>query len=371
MAQHEQVETSPATGTLRVAAVGDLLLTAGPLDAPSPQQRLAGLRSLLGGADVAFANLEGTLAGDGKTVETEPRVVCPDGTPEAIAVAGVNVVTLANNHAFDCLAAGFRRTREAVERAGLVHFGAGETLDEATAAAIIERNGLRLAFLAGVAGRSGPSALAAADRPGVAPLDMDRLTHQVRQLATQVNHVFVSLHWGDERFSVPAPAQIAQAHALVDAGASAVLGHHPHVLQGMETYRGAPIIYSLGNFIADDVHWTDGDVMRWNRTERTGCILWLHLDPWCVVSARQQLTFDDGLTVRALTAAGPQRRLRRLNRRVARGVRPWRYRREHLWVRTIRPTIAHLRWRRLRRLRWRNVRNAWRALRGTFTADKR
>ena len=179
----------------------------------------------------------------------------------------------------------------------LRHFGAGMNLDEAAAPAIVEAGGLRLAFLAAVDQRSGPYRFAAEDQWGVAPLDVDRLARQIRDLREQVHHVVVSVHWGEERFLIPSPVQIEQAHAIVDAGASIVLGHHPHVLQGLEFYRGAPIIYSLGNFIADDVYFSDGDAIRWNRTERTGCILLAELSESAVVNVRQVPTFDTGRLV--------------------------------------------------------------------------
>jgi len=104
-----------------------------------------------------------------------------------------------------------------------------------------------VAFLGAVDHRCRPYRFAGTGQWGVAPLDIEMLAQRVRDLRSRndIQHVVVSLHWGEERFLFPAPGQVEQAHALVDAGASLVLGHHPHVLQGMETYRDAPIIYSL------------------------------------------------------------------------------------------------------------------------------
>lgn len=364
---HKPRGAAPDEPVVRVAAVGDLLLASSPVeaeDAATPA-RLAAAGELLADADVVVANLECTLPGDGTTVPTEPRVVARPEWIEAIARAGVSVVCLANNHMFDCLETGFRTLRDRLSSAGIGFFGAGEDLAEAAAPLTVEVGGKRLAFVAGVDERSGPSALAAPGRAGVAPLDMDALTDRVRRLAASHDRVMVSLHWGDERFRLPSPEQIRQAHALVDAGAAAVLGHHPHVLQGLETYRGVPIIYSLGNFLANTVYWQDGDRMHWNRHERTGCILWLELGPDGRIEARQEATYDDGHTIRRLDSPAARRLIGRRNRAVMRGVRRGRYRREHLRVRVLRPILAHLRWRELRRLRWRNVRNAMRNLRGS------
>ncbi|HYW80741.1 MAG TPA: CapA family protein, partial [Thermoguttaceae bacterium] len=242
---------------VRFAAVGDLLLTPGPASARydrDPALVSPRVRELFAQSDLVFGNLECTLAGDGHTVPTEPRVVATDELVRAVGAVGCDVVTLANNHMFDCLEGGFQNLRSLLDESGLPHFGAGMNIEEAEAPAILEINGVRLAFLGAVDRRSGPYRFAAVDQWGVAPLDIDRLTRQIGELRSHVDHVLVSLHWGEERFLIPSPVQIDQAHALVDAGASIVLGHHPHVLQGLELRGPTPIIYSLGNFLADDVH---------------------------------------------------------------------------------------------------------------------
>jgi len=305
-----------------------------------------------------FGNREHTLPGDGRCVPTEPRVV---GSPElirSVAAAGFHVVTLANNHAFDCLDGGFLNVRNLLDELGLRHFGAGMNLEEAASPAIMEVNGVRLAFLAAVDERSGPYRFASPDRWGVAPFNVDRLTQQIRELRKEVHHVIVSVHWGEERFLIPAPSQIEQAHALIDAGASMILGHHPHVLQGLEFYRGKPIVYSLGNFVADNVCFSDGDVMRWNRTERTGCILLAELNDETVADVRQIATFDSGRLVEIDHSDFGSRRIKTTQRAIARGVTPARYRREHLWVKTIKPILVHLRWSELKKVRLRHLRKA-------------
>src|SRR5690606_18502259 len=137
------------------------------------------------------------------------------------------------------------------------------------------------------------------------------------------------------RFLLPSPQQLRQARMLVESGASLILGHHPHVLQGLETYCGVPIIYSLGNFLADDVYFSDGDAIRWNRLERTGCILLLELTSSGVQVVRQIPTFDDGHLVRVDGSGFGERRIRRSQKAIARGVSARRYRLEYLWVKTI------------------------------------
>ena len=190
-------------------------------------------------------------------------------------------------------------------------------------------------------------------------VDMDRLTAEVRELRGQVHHVIVSPHWGEERLLIPEPEQVEQARALIEAGASMVLGHHPHVLQGLEFHRGRPIVYSLGNFVACEVPYTNGDRVRWNRTERTGCILTATLTTDEVAEVEQTPTDDDGEVVRVDRSDFGRRRLAKVNRAIRRAVTARRYRRQRLWVKTIRPILLHLRWSELRRVGPKKVRKAF------------
>ncbi|TFH42711.1 MAG: CapA family protein, partial [Chrysiogenales bacterium] len=87
------------------------------------------------------------------------------------------------------------------------------------------------------------------NRPGIAPLDIEMIRDDIASYKTPGSLVFISLHWGIEQTHVPQSYQIVQARQIIDAGADAIIGHHPHWPQGIEIYRGKPIIYSLGNFI--------------------------------------------------------------------------------------------------------------------------
>ena len=339
---------------VRLAALGDLLLTAGA-DGRGPCRDPAALfaeaRPLFAGADLVVGNLECTLRGDGACVPTEPRVVAAEDLVRAVAAAGIRVVSLANNHMFDCGVEGCRRLRGLLNELGVTHFGAGDSEEAAAAPAIVEVRGMRLGFLGAADPRTGPSGFADGDAPGVAPLRPKDLAERVRRLRPGVDHVVVSLHWGEERLSIPSPAQMEQARALAEAGASLVLGHHPHVLQGLEVHRGAAIVYSLGNFVACEVPFSDGDRLTWNRTERTGCVLQVELAPGTVRVVGQVPTYDDGRAVSADRTGFGDRRIARVNRAVARGITPGQYRRERFWVKTVLPALHHLRWSELKRLR--------------------
>ena len=343
-------------------AVGDILLCIDPRGQAPPRdgkKLFTGVKSTFAQSDLVFGNLECTLQGDGGTVPTEPRVVSSADLVRSVKEAGIQVVTLANNHAFDCLQAGFGQTRKLLDEIGIAYFGAGDTLGKATTPVIRDVKGIRLGFVGAVDRQTGIRKIAEPEDCGVAPLDIERLVVQIGELRNEVDHVIVSVHWGEERFQIPSPNQIEQAHRLVDAGASLVLGHHPHVLQGLERYQGAVIMYSLGNFVASEVHYSDGDTLRWNRTERTGCILQVEMDSETIYETNHIWTYDNGESVEIARSRFGRKLLDRLNQSLARPVTRKRYRWEHLRVKTLKPVLSHLRWRHLKRLRLRQFRNAW------------
>lgn len=346
---------------VRLAATGDLLLASDPTGALTPRDPACIFRNvqrMFAGSDVVLGNLECTLPGDGSTVPTEPRVVSTPEMIRTIGAAGFNVVTLANNHTFDCLQAGFHNVRDLLGQMGVAFFGAGDDLAQATGPAIIEVRGIRIAFLGAVDRRAGASHFAGAGQYGVAPLDADRLAEEIRRLKEGVHHVILSLHWGEERFRFPAPGQIEQARRLAEAGASLILCHHPHVIQGMETWNGVPIVYSLGNFVASDIGYAGGDRLTWNRRERTGCLFTAELTASDVRDPKQVATYDAGRSVNIDHSPYGHKIIAKANSALARGVTRRRYRREYLWVKTLKPALQHLRWSQLRRLRFAQVRKA-------------
>lgn len=345
---------------IRFGAVGDLLLNTRP-GADAPGRGLEALseevRNLFATCDIVLANLECTLPGP-KTVPTEPRVVSTEKQVRSLRHSGVGIVTLGNNHMFDCLDEGFNQLTDVLDDLKMPWFGAGMDLEAAERPKIMTVQGIRLAFLGGVAPSTGARRFAGEAKGGVAPLDMDRLRRNIAQLRDHVDHVIVSPHWGRERFRIPSPEQVIQARALIDAGASMVLGHHPHVLQGMELYQGLPIVYSFGNFLANDVYWQDGDFFTWTRFERTSCILLADLSADRVENVRQIPVFDDGQTVYVEKSGWGEKCLGKVNGRLHRGVTARRYNREKTYVEKIKPIISHLRWAEMKRLRPRHFVNA-------------
>ena len=196
-----------------------------------------------------LANLECTLPG-GRLVPTEPRVFTSNQQLESLAESGIGCVSLANNHGFDAGDEGFANLTARLDELGISWFGAGLNLAQARRPLLMEIRGIRLALLGGVAASTGMQRFAADGSSGVAPLDPASLRDKIALLRREADHVILSPHWGEERFRFPSPGQVAEARSFIDAGASMLMGHHPHVIQGMETYRDRPIQYSLGNFLS-------------------------------------------------------------------------------------------------------------------------
>lgn len=338
---------------LRLAAIGDLLLTTKP-GAKKPGRGLealsAELRNLLKSCDIVLANLECTLPGS-KTIDSEPRVFTTEAQLQTLIDAGINVVTLGNNHTFDAFDAGFKNITDILDRLNIQWCGAGYNHEEACKPIIIETNGVRVAIIGIVDASSGMNRFAGDTGSGVAPFNINQLCDQIKALHPKVDHIIISPHWGDERFRFPAPLHIKQAHALVEAGADLILGHHPHVLQGMENYRKATIVYSLGNFFANHVYWNNGDFLTWNRFERTGCVLLAELDKTGIRNQQQIPIFDNGTTIDIEKSGHGERTLQKINLFLNQGITPARYQQETFRVRTIKPILNHLNWNKLRRIR--------------------
>lgn len=209
-------------------------------------------------ADIAFANLESPISGGGLPAEKDFVFRAPPEAAEGLAAAGIDVVSLANNHALDYGLEGLSDTLAALTRWGVRYAGAGQDIVAARRPVVLEAKGLRLAILAYVStpndGWSGfdvSATAATTDTAGVAWATVEAVSEDVAKAAAQADIVVVSLHTGLEYREAPSQLQRELARAAIDAGADLVLGHHPHVLQGIEEYRGGLIVYSLGNFVFD------------------------------------------------------------------------------------------------------------------------
>ena len=166
---------------------------------------------------------------------------------------GVDVAGLANNHVLDFGKDALTDTFTTLSDAGIEYTGAGTSHEDASKLVIKEVNGKKYGFLA--ASRVIPVGSWNVDnsQPGVFTCyDTTALCNSITAAKQQVDYLFVCVHWGVEHTDELTDYQVANGHAYIDAGADAVIGSHPHVLQGMEYYNGKPIFYSLGNFIFNE-----------------------------------------------------------------------------------------------------------------------
>lgn len=214
--------------------------------------------------DIVFGNLEAVICDDG------PAPLFPDkpynfhaspAAAGALRKAGFHVLSLANNHAMDYGPEALAKTRRLLEENGIIEFGAGEDLAAAHAPRILTVKGVRFGFL-GYSVAHSNRVYARQGSPGIAPVQLDMIRKDIGAVRGKVDVLVISLHWGKEYDTIPSQKQREQAHQLVDWGADLILGHHPHVTQGIELYKGKVIAYSLGNFVFDQKKdGTDWSVM--------------------------------------------------------------------------------------------------------------
>jgi poly-gamma-glutamate capsule biosynthesis protein CapA/YwtB (metallophosphatase superfamily) len=248
--------TSTLPHALTLAAGGDVLGDRGVgafMDAHGGPAVFAKVKPYLEKAQLAFVNLECPISDlgtrkAGKQYTFRGRAVLTEG----LVSAGIDVVSMANNHVLDYGQAAFKDTLLRLNAAGIAHAGAGlDSTAAATPALLITPAGTVavLAFTEII-----PSDFAAtADQGGINPVtpDRKRMLASIKAAAAKADFVVVSIHWGIEYTGQANSVQRVLAHQVIDAGADVILGHHPHVIQGIEVYRDRLIAYSLGDFVFD------------------------------------------------------------------------------------------------------------------------
>jgi poly-gamma-glutamate capsule biosynthesis protein CapA/YwtB (metallophosphatase superfamily) len=256
---------------ITILAVGDLIL-----DEPDPARYFAPSRDLLRAADITIGHVEvpHTDRGEGSTTDV-PAPPAALAHLAALADAGFDIVTLAGNHIFDQGAPGVIDTVAELRRLGIATTGAAPTLAEARSPAVIERRGVSVGVLS--YNCAGPrESWATSTKAGCAyvrvlthyeldhaspggppevytfatPASLQAMADDIRSLRRDVDVVVVALHKGIGHV----PAAVADyehqvAKAAVDAGADVILGHHAHILRGVDVHRGRPIFHGLGNFV--------------------------------------------------------------------------------------------------------------------------
>jgi poly-gamma-glutamate synthesis protein (capsule biosynthesis protein) len=232
-----------AVGDIMLAGSGTALFNRNGYDYP-----FDATAAVLRQADLTIGNLEAPIARTGTEFTGKKfRFRNHPAAAAALQRAGFTHFSLANNHMLDFGAEALGETRAALDALGITHTGAGPDLESARRARIVTVKGTRIALLS--YSLTYPAEFyAAPERAGTAPGYEQYYRADISGAKQSADYVIVSFHWGAECADFPRDYQKTVARKAIDAGADVILGHHPHVLQGIEFYRGGVVFYSLGNF---------------------------------------------------------------------------------------------------------------------------
>ncbi|MCL2497094.1 MAG: CapA family protein [Symbiobacteriaceae bacterium] len=258
LTQPTEAPTIPSLpSTVTLAAAGDVMfdtfiynwITARGVDYPWED-----VAPLFQAADIALVNFESSCSTQGTSTKPEGYGFrSPPHTLEGLVNAGIDYVSLGNNHVLDYGTAAFADTLAHLTAAGIAHSGAGMNWQEAAAVTLLTHREITLGFISLNAIVPHVGWIAGEESPGIIPLhspaDWEKAVEIVAAGKELCDLLVVIPHWGIEYAPRPSADQRALAYRLIDAGADLILGGHPHVLQGLEFYREKPIFYSLGNFI--------------------------------------------------------------------------------------------------------------------------
>lgn len=243
---------------LRIAAMGDIMLAraVGQHFSAHPSDfAMSEIQGLLSKQDVVLANLENPVSHSGKPHPKQKPNVTFCAAPESLEIItklGIDTVSLGNNHLLDYGSEALLETLAHLDQSGIRHTGAGRDYDEANRPVFIEKDGFRIAILSCVFIYSASTVMARVGLPGVSEYRLHKILPRIKELRAAGFIVIVTIHWGLEYSFYPVPYQMRQARRMIDSGASLILGHGPHYVQGTESYKDGMIVYSLGNFIFDE-----------------------------------------------------------------------------------------------------------------------
>ncbi len=214
----------------------------------TPESIYGDLLPALRDSDLRMANLECPLVADGRPVDKSGAVLRGvSGHIHGLTTVPFEVVTLANNHVFDYGTDAFFQTRNLLDRNHIQSTGAGVCLAEAEKPLIVTVNGIRIGIISFSEGED--LTAAGPDRPGVLGWEVDRVIARMKEIRSAVQVIIVICHGGVEYIPFPPPYLSFALQRIAGSGADLVIGHHPHVPQGVQVHHGVPICYSLGNFV--------------------------------------------------------------------------------------------------------------------------
>lgn len=278
----------PAREPIELTFVGDVIFgryrASGYDPIPGPDDQPFAEIAALMRSDLLVGNLETPLVRDLPTkspIGAQYAFGAAQEMTRHLVAGGFTAMSLANNHAFDQKVLGMEQSPEILREAGLVPLGAARKEEPVFQVETIERKGWRIGYLAVTSRRNAPHREGAPLLPFLSTTELADKLGPLLAAARDTHEVLVVyIHWGEEYADAPANYQRVQARALLDRGADLVVGHHPHVLQGIEAHGGGAIAYSLGNFLFENTHDPPRltGVLR-ARFDVRGCLEALRLHP--------------------------------------------------------------------------------------------
>ncbi len=242
---------------LRVLFAGDVMLDWGISDVIEKngyKYPFEDIKEFLKQFDYRFCNLECPVSEEGEPHPDKKYIFL--GKPEYIETlkyGDINGVSLANNHSNDFGKTALLNTLTNLYTNGISFTGAGMNIGSAHLPISIDIKNVRLAVFA-YSVIANDDSFATDSTPGIAGFSLDLIKEDIEQFRRLHDFIIISIHWGNEYSRYPTEKQIEMAHAIIDAGADVIIGHHPHIFQGIEIYKKKPIFYSLGNFIFGSIN---------------------------------------------------------------------------------------------------------------------
>ncbi len=255
----------PLPEVTTLTAVGDIMLARrvgarmrAENDYAYPMRPLA---RRLAGAEMTVGNFESTLSRDGSPTQGTDSFGADSRAVQALRLAGFDLVSLANNHVGDYGQRALRQTLDRFAQRNVATVGAGRNAGDARRPLVLERDGIRIGFVAtdsigetpaAGSSRAGTNRLNMPPRTGALDRDaLSRISADITALKRRVDTVIVMTHWGTQYTHEPEQSQRIAARAFAAAGADLVLGGHPHWVQGWERFGSTTVVHSLGNFVFD------------------------------------------------------------------------------------------------------------------------
>jgi poly-gamma-glutamate capsule biosynthesis protein CapA/YwtB (metallophosphatase superfamily) len=278
--------------SLQLVFAGDLMLDRGvreTIEKNNPDYLFKDIRPIFKNSEIVVANLE-CVACD-STIEAINKKFTFRANPEwlsAVNTSGITHLTLANNHSFDYGYTGLKQTLTNLETYKLNSIGATLDSNACCLPTIIKKNGTEIVIFS--------SSFLKQNNSFVCNENASNLSNTIKTFKKQNPScvVFVCLHWGVEMEITPTKEQVSQAHFLIEAGADAIIGHHPHVVQSIELYNGKYIFYSLGNFVFDNNHSPENRGIFAKFSFLKGKIQPIHIIPYTIVKSKpKQMTQEE------------------------------------------------------------------------------